>query len=114
MAYVDRVKREAREQGWNEETLSVGLGASYPALAEYMVCQNSPGIGARKTATLLLFVEEGVWKACLFDRDNMRKLWRAGHSFTDLLVDLEASLAHGASDWRWEQEHGKKNSRKGG
>jgi len=72
----------------------------HPALFEYLTELKYPDGGSRTTATLLLFVEDGVWKACLKDRDTSRSLWMAAGSPQEVMRDLEAALASGEVDWR--------------
>jgi hypothetical protein len=76
----------------------------HPALWEYLTSTKYPDGGARQTSTLLLFVEDGVWKACLKDRDTGRSLWIASGSPTEAMTDLELTLAAGDAEWRKDKQ----------
>lgn len=72
----------------------------YPALMEYLTVSVWPEGGERTVSTLLLFCEDGVFKACLNDRDAGRSLWVSGASVPDALEALESTLRHGGGEWR--------------
>jgi len=55
---------------------------------------------AAMTATLLVFCEEGRFKACFHDRDEGRTFFRSSESFQELLETLERALADGVAEWR--------------
>jgi len=72
---------------------------TYPALLEWMTL----GVladGPRQTSTLLLFTEEGQWKACLHDRDGGVQLFRSGETVSEALQSVEDALVSGRADWR--------------
>jgi predicted RNase H-like HicB family nuclease len=84
------------------------------ALGEYLTLEVWEDGTARRTSTLLMFIEDGVWKVCLRDRANSRTLWRAGESPEEALAALEAALEGDATDWRrdhWEGDKGKPRRR---
>lgn len=72
----------------------------YPALSEYLTTPVWEDGKARITATLLLFVEDGMVKICVNDRANERSLWRAGETVEDALRAIETGLAGGTTGWR--------------
>lgn len=75
------------------------LQRTHPALCEYltsMVCDGK----SRFTATLLVFAENGRFKACLSDRETDCSFFRSSESFQGLLDAVEASLRQGDADWR--------------
>lgn len=100
VGYVQKVPAGSAAVGVVPSAIGDDLAESCPALAEYLVAEEVPGQGARMTATLLIFVEDGQFKSCLYDRDNDRKLWRSGSSWGGLLASLEAALAGKEADWR--------------
>jgi len=71
-----------------------------PALGEYLTSDKWENGDARVTSTLLVFQEDGVWKCCLNDRDQLRTLWVSGASMLDVLDALESLLASGEGEWR--------------
>lgn len=74
----------------------------YPLLAEQLVCTAYDGEppGSRQTATLLIFGQDGTWKAALRDRQESRVLWVACSSLRAVFDTLEASLGDPTAVWR--------------
>lgn len=54
----------------------------------------------RKTTTMMILTENGMWKAWLHDRDSKRNAWVSGASWEDLLETVEKCLAHDTLEWR--------------
>jgi len=54
----------------------------------------------RQSSTMLFFVEEGQWKACLNDRAEGLYCFFAGPSMVALIDTMEAKLATGKVEWR--------------
>jgi hypothetical protein len=73
---------------------------SYPAVLEFMTDQVGEGGEVVETATLLLFAEDGQWKACFTDRATERRLWRSGKTVKGTLAALEKALGQEGADWR--------------
>lgn len=71
-----------------------------PALLEYLVEDRWEDGSARERATLLLFVEDGWWKACLNDRASQRALWASASTLQGVLGTLEECLQQGTGEWR--------------
>lgn len=62
----------------------------------------------RETSTVSLFVEEGMFKAALNDRDLRRSAYVSGDSIEDVLLKLELGLEGDTLDWRsWQGGKGK-------
>lgn len=76
------------------------FATGYPTIWEYLTIRMYESGEERKTSTLLAFVEDGVWKACLNDRDQQRSLWVTGGSHAGALAALEALLEAGGGVWR--------------
>jgi len=74
----------------------------YPCLAEHVAANAYDGepAGTRTTSTLLVFCQDGSWKACLHDRAGDRLAFVAGGSLMDVLTRLEAGLEEDDLDWR--------------
>lgn len=75
------------------------LARNYPTLHEWLtLC----GLGGtqRKTGTILVFAEEGKWKACTNDRDGGFYAFTSADSLEGLLGALERGLKGGGLDWR--------------
>lgn len=98
--YLDRPQPSGGSGGSGPPASDSEFAALYPALWEYLTLAVWDDGGPREPATLLLFVGEGRWKACLNDKANDRTGWRSAESFAGLLEGLEAGLAGGGMDWR--------------
>lgn len=62
----------------------------------------------RATSTLFFFVEEGVAKLCINDRDLGRMCFVSGYSFRACLEAIEQGLVSGTLDWRADRRAKKK------
>lgn len=70
-----------------------------PALHEWLTLCVDQGQPV-ETATLLLFCEDGQFKACLHDRESSRVCFRAADSVEGVLDAMERALQDGTADWR--------------
>lgn len=77
-----------------------GVLSVTPAVVEYLTATAYPDGSQRERSTISLFLEDGVVKACLSDRDQARTLWRSGASVEDALMAVESAVADGTADWR--------------
>jgi hypothetical protein len=76
------------------------LALQYPAIAEELTLAEWAPNENRVTSTLLLFVEDGLWKACLHDRDSAKSCFVTGVSWSDLLAHVEQGLRDADLEWR--------------
>jgi len=76
------------------------VAALFPTIVEFLTLDVYDDGSGRRTATLLLFCEEGLWKLCLSDRDLSRTGWSAGPTIEGALSSMEAALAADAMEWR--------------
>jgi hypothetical protein len=76
-------------------------------LFEYLGSTSYDDGSARRTSTLLVFIEDSRVKGCLNDRQEERSLWVTEDTLEDLLVGLEMVLAAGTGDWRKSKPSGK-------
>lgn len=79
--------------------------AKYPTLAEYMTCTVYDDNKYRRTATLLLFVDDGVLRLCLNDRDTNRSAFVTAGTMEEALSAMEMGLLDGSLDWRNKQNY---------
>ncbi len=79
-----------------------------PAVAEQLTATAYDGDppGTRQTATLMIFAQDGAWKACLRDRQEQRCAWVAAALFDDLLPVLNDALVSGSVVWRDDRASG--------
>jgi len=77
----------------------------YPATLEYLTCRQLDG-RARQTSTLSIFVQDGLWKAFLNERDQGLSLCVTAASWADLMPSLEESLNLPVIPWRTRLDDG--------
>lgn len=90
----------------------VSVMQTFPTLYDYLTCVQYEGGATRVPATLLCFCEDGMWKACLNDRDNARSAWSAGRSLLECMKSLERSLEDATVEWRRSAGQGKGKPRR--
>ncbi len=91
-----------------------GIIDRFPALAEMLTATAYDGDapGTRQTATLMIFAQDGAWKACLRDRQEQRCAWVAAALFDDLLAVLNDGLVGGGIVWRDDRASGAETARR--
>lgn len=72
----------------------------YPELTDMLLCSKWDDATYRVTSTLLIFVEDGVLKACLNDRHYQRSAFFTDVTMESLLTKIEVALASGTADFR--------------
>jgi len=72
----------------------------YVSLHELMTACVNEDSSARKTSSLLIFTEDGVWKGCLTERDLDISLWASGPTFSGMLLAMEERLNADQVEWR--------------
>jgi hypothetical protein len=78
----------------------VELEKDCPVFAAFMTYTGEAGKKQRRTATLTVFFEDGVFKAVLKDREEDRSLWASCDTLTGLLGTLEERLNADPVEWR--------------
>lgn len=71
-----------------------------PTLHDHLFDQTWDDGSSRETSTLLIFRDDGGWKACLNDRSMQRTAFICGASVQELLDAIEEGLAGDELDWR--------------
>ena len=91
-----------------------GLVESFPTICEFLTSTAYDGeaAGTRQTSTLLVFAQDGAWKACLRDRQEGRCMWVAAAVWNDLLPVLEDALANGSGVWRDDRAAGHETAKR--
>jgi len=80
-----------------------------PTVCEWLTASHYDDGELRETSTLGLFVDCGVLKLCLNDRDQFRTLYVTSDSLEGALLALEAALRGSTPDWRpWKGKRPKK------
>lgn len=72
----------------------------FPVLHEFITATSDDAGAARKTATLMLFSEDGRFRAVLHERQHGLSLWRDADSVQGCFEGLETALASGRAEWR--------------
>lgn len=107
MSFLSKVADKAN--GAHVVTTRVtGMLDKLEAVREYLTSEKYPDGSSRERSTIMLFVETGVVKVCLTDRDQSRQMWRAGQSLEECLQELEDALQSNVQDWRAQNYSGKK------
>jgi hypothetical protein len=71
-----------------------------PSLHDHLTESSWDDGKPRKTSTLMLLVENGVWKAWLHDRDRKMNAWVSGEGWEGLLEAVERALSLQTLEWR--------------
>lgn len=79
------------------------MASKYPTLFAYLTDRNWGDGSARLTSTILIFVENGVLRVCINDRDNNRSAFVTGVTLEDALNTVETKLCGETMEWRFKQ-----------
>ena len=72
----------------------------FPTLHAFLTDTTYDDRSPRTTATLLIFVENGVLRCCVNDRDNNRSVFFTCEEVAGLFMAAENALCSGSADWR--------------
>jgi hypothetical protein len=75
---------------------------------EWLVLGHWPDGAERTTGTLMLFTEDGRWKAWLHDRDASMGCFVTGRSLEEVLGAAEGAVGEGGGDWRPDKKFGRR------
>lgn len=100
MGFVKRAEKVDKCASDGKGPADAKFSIGYPALWEYLTLEAWEDGRPRETSTLLLMVEEGLWKACLNDRAQDRSLWVSGHSIDACVASLDDRLTSDSGEWR--------------
>jgi len=100
-----------KEGSGSVRVVDAGFALRYPALFEFLAEPEWAAGEPRETGTMLVFVEEGVFKARMNDRDGGRVAFYGSDSFQGLLEGLERKLKTDELDWRKDKFTPKKGKR---
>ena len=79
-----------------------------PTLLAYLQEDAWPDGQVRQRSTMVCFVEDGMVKGCLSDKDTQMTLWASSRTFWGLVEALEARLTEDVPEWRKSRQKGKK------
>lgn len=76
-----------------------------PTVVEYLTSGKYPDGSIRDTSTLTFFVDEGMLKAALNDRDSQHTLYATAPTLQEALLSLEKRVNDANADWRpWKRK----------
>jgi hypothetical protein len=78
----------------------------YPTVLEFVSLRRWEDGTVRVCGTLLLFVDMGMWKACLHDKDASASAFVSGKTPGALLEAMEKGLREDSLDWRADRPQG--------
>jgi hypothetical protein len=102
-------KRERKHEGsTTRSVVDPEFQLVYPTLYDYLTatCYDDDPKQPRVTSTLLVFGQDGCWKANLRDRSEGLCAWFAAPQFTELLGGLERELTDDHVVWRLDRAAG--------
>jgi len=82
------------------------LMEDFPEFYEHLTATAYEDGGARVTSTLLIFVDNGVLKLCLNDRDNGRSAFFTATDLMSAIHAMESALRENTVDWRSKRQSG--------
>ena len=100
---------KAPVSGGGVSGMDVTLASTCPTLACYLGADSWPDGEVRQRSTLIVFYEEGQYKACLSDKDTCMTLWASARSFEGVPEALEARLTEDSPDWRKQRPQKKRS-----
>lgn len=90
-----------------EEAADKDLEKRCPILHGFLTTRESGVKGVfRETASLTIFTEDGLFKACLSDRESGSTLWHSASTLQGTIEGLEASLGKDEPGWRVRRSQG--------
>jgi hypothetical protein len=104
------MKRKERKNGsaQNRAGSDEEFREQYPTLYDYLTatCYDDDPKQPRVVSTLLVFCQDGCFKACLRDRAEAVCCWCAAPTFGELLSVLEREIAGDTAVWREDRASG--------
>lgn len=109
--FAESMKRDLAKKGEVPQAKDTMFSKEFPALWDLITCTRFSDGSLRTPATLIMFVEDGMWKACLSDRETGRVAFVTADCQNALLPSLEDALQTGKLDWRVSRQGGQKKGR---
>jgi len=105
---IERFLRGVKAKSAPESIVDPVFRKDYPSVHELMATSILPGGEVRQPCSLLMFSGDGMWKACLNERDLDVSLWASGKGFYAALDCLEERLNAEVVEWRSKPSRGRK------
>lgn len=91
---------KAAAMGKGKPATDPAMEKALPAVHEFLTCLDDGTGKPRETATLNIFVQDGMWKAFLNDRHSGMSLCVSSESFQGVLGALEREIQGESPGWR--------------
>lgn len=86
-----------------------GFAKKHPLLLSYLQDVSYDDGSSREPSSMSVFVEDGLFKIALNDRDLKRSAYVSADTLSGCMAALEAQLGKGVADWRaWNKGSKKK------
>lgn len=97
---LEKLLRQAGSSAKPQAAFDKAFAEKFPSIHELMTSVVGVDSAVRKTSSLLVFTEDGVWKGCLTERDLDISLWCSGAGFQPMMAAMEAKLVSDVVEWR--------------
>lgn len=101
-----RMKGDPEPGGVLRLTRNCPLGSRLPALWEFLTLTTWDDGTARETGAITLFLQDGLLKACLNDKDGHVVAFVSAEGLEALLEAMNRGLSEDVLDWRRARENG--------
>lgn len=100
MSFLERSRPQPASNGAAKAPVCKWLAKAMPAVHEFLTVAVMPSGEVRQTSTLSVFVDDGIFKVCLHERDMECTLWASGDGLEEALEVLEERLTAPVVEWR--------------
>lgn len=76
------------------------FASTFPGLWEYLSSHTYDDGSPRVSSTLLVFVEDGLVKLCLNDRDQGMVSFLSAPTYAEALLEMDHRVVEGKLEWR--------------
>jgi hypothetical protein len=98
--YISRRVATAASDGGEPQAGGGSWVKPFPALVEFLTLPKWEDGAVRATGTILVFIEDGIWKGCLRDRDQSLVAFVAAPTPEGILAAADKGLRGNDLDWR--------------
>lgn len=100
VSFIERSRPRAGSAAVTPAAACKWLSKQCPAIHEYLTVSVLPSGESRTPSSVTFFVEDGLWKCCLSEKDANAVLFASGNGLEEALDNLEERLTAPAVDWR--------------
>jgi len=105
--YMKRRERNGVGEKVLRASTSCSISSTFPTLAEFLAETEWEDGSSRIPGTVMLFTEDGRWKAWVHDRDQGIGAFLSNTGLQSLLSALDRALRTNDLDWRADRPDGK-------